>query len=70
MLSYEGFGSFEIIFWHRDRSNPKGIFLCQQKYALDILSKAGLLGAKPAIVPMEQQHRLALADGKLLDDSE
>ena len=26
--------------------NPKGIFRCQQKYALDILSEVGLLGAK------------------------
>ena len=50
--------------------NPEGIFLCQRKYALDILSEAGLLGAKPAHVPLEQQHKLAMADGQLLDDPE
>ena len=50
--------------------NPEGIFLCQRKYALDILSEAGLLGAKPANVPLEQQHKLAMADGQLLDDPE
>ena len=28
----------------------------------------GLLGAKPVEFPMEQNHKLALAKGKLLDD--
>jgi len=43
--------------------NPEGIFLCQRKYALDILSEVGLLGAKPASIPVEQHHLLALANG-------
>ena len=37
-----------------------GIIVCQRKYTLDILEEAGLLGAKPAKVPMEPD--LALTD--------
>ena len=33
--------------------NSEGLFLCQRKYALDIISKTGLLGAKPAKTPLE-----------------
>ena len=49
---------------------PEEIFLYQRKYALDIISEAGLLGAKPAIIPIEQNRRLALVDGRFLDDYE
>ncbi|KAK3030496.1 hypothetical protein RJ639_038802 [Escallonia herrerae] len=49
---------------------PEGIFLCQRKYALDITSEVGLLGAKLASVPLEQNHQLALATGPLINDPE
>jgi Reverse transcriptase (RNA-dependent DNA polymerase) len=35
------------------------LFLCQRKYTLDILTECGMLGAKPAITHIEQNHRLA-----------
>ncbi|KAK3017685.1 hypothetical protein RJ639_004052 [Escallonia herrerae] len=49
---------------------PEGIFLCQSKYALDMISEIGLLGVKLASVPLEQNHQLALATGPLIDDPE
>ncbi|KAK3013225.1 hypothetical protein RJ639_009766 [Escallonia herrerae] len=47
---------------------PRGLFLSQGKYALDILSESGLSASKPAAFPMEQNHGLALAGGPLLSD--
>lgn len=50
--------------------SSKGIFICQRKYTLHIISEAGFLGAKPAGFPIEQNHNLALVNGLLLDDPE
>ena len=47
-----------------------GLFLCQRKYTLDIISETGLLGAKPVGFPMEQNHKLGLASGNMLSDPE
>ncbi|XP_062080074.1 uncharacterized mitochondrial protein AtMg00810-like [Humulus lupulus] len=46
--------------------SPDGIFLCQRKYSLDIISETSVLGAKPASFPIEQNHRLAHASGDSL----
>jgi hypothetical protein len=48
--------------------NSVGIFLCQRKYALDIISEISLLGAKPAMTLHEQNHKLALTTGVSLKD--
>lgn len=50
--------------------HSSGLFLCQRKSTLDIITEAGLLGAKPAAFPMEQNHRLGHARGALLSDPE
>jgi len=47
---------------------PEGLFLCQRKYALQIIDECGLLGDKPAEFPMETNHKLALAKGHALAD--
>ncbi|KAG7578912.1 Integrase catalytic core [Arabidopsis thaliana x Arabidopsis arenosa] len=50
--------------------NAKGIYVCQRKYASDIVTETGLLGCKPAGSPMDQNHRLGLATGPVLADPE
>lgn len=46
--------------------SPTGIYLCQCKYVLDIISDSGLLGAKPASHPIEQNHQLGKSTAALL----
>ena len=46
--------------------SKEGIYLCQRKYALDIIAESGLLGCKPTSFPMEENHQSALATGTLL----
>lgn len=48
--------------------NSDGILLCQRKYALDIISEVGLIVAKPANIPLEQNHKLALATRDDIED--
>ena len=48
--------------------NASGIYLCQRKYALDIITETGQLGAKPAHFPLEQNHKLALSESTILPD--
>lgn len=37
---------------------------------MDIISKSGLLGGKPILTPMKQNHKFAHATGELLHDVE
>lgn len=43
---------------------PLGLFLCRQKYALEIADECGLLGSRPLHFPMEENHNLSLAMGQ------
>ncbi|GAA0171785.1 transmembrane signal receptor [Lithospermum erythrorhizon] len=48
--------------------NQEGIFLSQRKYVLDVISEAGLLGARPVHFPMEQNHCLGSSTSAPLQD--
>ena len=48
--------------------NEKGISLNQRKYVLEILEDTGLMGCKPAKMPMEQNLRISKDEGKVLSD--
>ena len=45
------------------------LFLCQRKYALDIIDECTLFGAKPTESPIEEDHKLTLATGRELKDA-
>ncbi|CAM8934141.1 unnamed protein product [Rhodiola kirilowii] len=50
--------------------SSSGLFLSQRKYTLDILSEAGLLGAKASPLPMESHQRLTVSQSPVFDDPE
>ncbi|GAA0149668.1 hypothetical protein LIER_36970 [Lithospermum erythrorhizon] len=50
--------------------SPKGIFLSQRKYTLNIISEIGLLGVEPVAFPLEQNHHLASSESLLSGDVE
>jgi hypothetical protein len=43
---------------------PSGMFICQRKYTLDILSECKMLDCKPSTLPMEENKKLALDSGR------
>lgn len=45
-----------------------GFVLSQRKYAMDIVTETGLLGATPAATPMEKNHHLATDDSPLVTE--
>ena len=49
--------------------NSEGIYLCQRKYALDIIAESGNLGSKP-VLSIEQNHKLATSTSPFLDNGE
>lgn len=47
-----------------------GMYLCQRKYSLDLITETGLLGAHPVAFPLEANNRLALSESPCLQNPE
>lgn len=48
--------------------SPKGIFVNQRKYTLELLQDAGLLATKPSDIPFNPTTKLSSTDGAPLED--
>ena len=68
-FSIKDLGPLKYFFGIEVARGPEGMFLCQRKYALEIIDECGLLGAKPVEFPIEENHKSALATGRLLKDA-
>nr|AGN12769.1 putative retroelement polyprotein [Leavenworthia alabamica] len=44
---------------------PYGFYICQRKYAMDIIIETSLAEVKPVVFPLDQNHKLALASEAL-----
>ncbi len=49
--------------------SPKGIWLLQRQYALNKLSEYGMTGYKPISIPLEQNVKLSVDEGELVEDT-
>jgi hypothetical protein len=49
--------------------SPKGIWLLQRQYALNKLSVYGMTGCKPISIPVEQNVKLSVDEGDLVEDT-
>jgi hypothetical protein len=47
----------------------KGIWLLQRQYALNKLSEYGMMGCKPISIPLEQNVKLSVDEGDLMEDT-
>jgi hypothetical protein len=47
----------------------EGIWLLQRQYALDMLSKYGMVGCKPIFVPLDQNGKLSADACEVLEDA-
>ena len=45
----------------------QGIYLSQRKYVIDLLNETGMLNCKPAVTPIELNHRIIADSGDSVD---
>ncbi|MCO5551837.1 hypothetical protein L7F22_005340 [Adiantum nelumboides] len=49
--------------------NEGGVWLSQKKYGLDMLMKYGMADCKPILMPLDQNLKLRIDEGEVLDDA-
>jgi hypothetical protein len=49
--------------------SPKRIWLLQRQYALNKLSEYGMMGYKPISIPLEQNVKLSVDEGDLVENT-
>lgn len=61
-------GEFKYFLGIEFAISKKEIVICRRKYTLDLLEEIGMLGAKSADTPVEQNHIINVESGALLHD--
>ncbi|CAM8998695.1 unnamed protein product [Rhodiola kirilowii] len=61
-------GSLRYFLGFEVARSSDGLFLNRRKYALELISKAGLLACKPSSIPMDSKHKLGLSTAPELSD--
>ena len=69
LFKIKDLGSLKFFLGLEIARTSRGNFVCQQKYILELIAFAGLLGCKPAISPMAHTIKLVKDDGKPLADA-
>ncbi|XP_031258367.1 uncharacterized protein LOC116116443 [Pistacia vera] len=61
-------GPLQLFLGFEVARSTKGIAVCQQKYALELLEETGLFGAKPSHIPMDPSIKLSNFQRALFTD--
>lgn len=67
LFSLKSLGNLSYFVSGKVQPTAKGLFLSQQKYIIDLLTRASMLDAKPFITPMDANATLILTSSTSLD---
>lgn len=70
MFQYERSWTVKYFLGLEVARSKEGIYLCQRKYASNIVAEVGLLGCRPTRSPIDKNHNLAKSDSVYMADPE